>query len=137
MRLPRIFRRNPHKIVSATLEFPDDNSFRLYPFFKVVFANGNNYFMDIQAVYEKGIETGRKLELDEAIENEPMSRERYIYHLRNAQLAALDDLTTAILKPHEKPMNGEPSSFTNIAFDSGLLWERNRIIEIIEEQKSA
>lgn len=33
-----------------------------------------------------------------------------------------------------KPDFGAPASFTNIAFDSGVIWERARIIEQIERR---
>lgn len=64
-----------------------------------------------------------------------LDQKAYIYHLRNAQLAALDDLQSEILADHEKPIKDEPASFTNLAFDSGVLWERNRILNLIEKAK--
>jgi hypothetical protein len=32
----------------------------------------------------------------------------------------------------ERPNFGAPGSFTNIAFDAGVLWERRRIVQLLE-----
>jgi tRNA G37 N-methylase Trm5 len=105
--LNRFFKRDAHAIKNAELKFPDDG-FRSYPTIHIEFRNGLTYKVDVQRIYDQGLDLGKFLERErvtEIITDEP-----------------------AMPKTRSKA-----ASFDNIAFETGVLAERKRIIKQMEE----
>lgn len=104
----QIRNRRARRIVRAELSFPNDG-FRRYPNLEIEFGNKTLYRADLQALSDSSENVGRYLE-----------RERILEEMGENS---------------EPPLEGKPSSFTNIAFESGVIWERQRIINIVSNKK--
>lgn len=107
--LDKIRDRRARRIVRAELSFPNDG-FRRYPNLEIEFGNKTLYRADLQALSDSSEGVGRYLERERILE--------------------------AMGENSQPPQEGEPSSFTNIAFESGVIWERQRIIKIIAEKET-
>lgn len=61
MRL-KFWRKDPHGIKTATLEYIPEDTFRLYPKLMVTYNNGILYEADLEAIYQRGQDIGKQIE---------------------------------------------------------------------------